>query len=280
MARNVFSITAPSSTVRLDAKGHGEVPFSVSNLTANVIRGRARVVATDPKLANWFKITGDAERDFAPNGTQQYTVQLNTAPGANPGKYSFRLDVFSVALPDEEYAQGPNIGFEIAAPSAPPKPNFPIWIIPVLVLVILAALGVTVYEVWYGGHTIPSPTPQPSSTITAQPSPVITPRPRPTFSMTNQRVMLINAQTGKCLTIAGGRSTDNNVPALQFDCDSDPSRTWRINATGGDVYQISNVQTGKCLTIAGGVSTANNVPALQFNCDSDPSRTWRIRPAG
>ena len=50
--------------------------------------------------------------------------------------------------------------------------------------------------------------------------------------ITNQRVMLINAQTGKCLTIAGGRSTDNNVTALQFDCDSDPSRTWRIRPAG------------------------------------------------
>ena len=28
-------------------------------------------------------------------------------------------------------------------------------------------------------------------------------------------VMLVNAQTGKCLTIAGGVSTDNNVTALQ-----------------------------------------------------------------
>ncbi len=36
-------------------------------------------------------------------------------------------------------------------------------------------------------------------------------------SITNQRVMLINAQTGKCLTIAGGRSTDNNVTALQYN---------------------------------------------------------------
>jgi hypothetical protein len=98
--------------------------------------------------------------------------------------------------------------------------------------------------------------------------------------ITNQRVMLINAQTGKCLTIAGGRSTDNNVTALQFDCDGDPSRTWRINGTGGGIYQISNVQTGKCLTIAGGRSTDDNVTALQFDCDGDPSRTWRIRPAG
>jgi len=98
--------------------------------------------------------------------------------------------------------------------------------------------------------------------------------------ITNQRVMLINAQTGKCLTIAGGRSTDNNVTALQFNCDGDPSRSWSINAAGAGTYQISNVQTHKCLTIAGGRSTDNNVEALQFNCDSDPSRTWRITAAG
>ncbi|MEH1907986.1 RICIN domain-containing protein [Nostoc sp.] len=90
-------------------------------------------------------------------------------------------------------------------------------------------------------------------------------------------LMLINLQTNKCLTIAGGRSTENNVTALQFNCDSDPSRRWRIiDVTGTGVYQIRNVQTNKCLTIAGGRSTENNVTALQFDCDSDPSRRWTI----
>ena len=91
-------------------------------------------------------------------------------------------------------------------------------------------------------------------------------------------LMLINVQTGKCLTIAGGLSTENNVEALQFDCDRDPSRRWKItDVTGAGVYQIRNVQTNKCLTIAGGRSTENNVTALQFNCDSDPSRRWTLR---
>lgn len=45
----------------------------------------------------------------------------------------------------------------------------------------------------------------------------------------SQKAMLVNTQTGKCLTIAGGVSTENNVEALQFDCDNDPSRTWRMN---------------------------------------------------
>jgi hypothetical protein len=37
-------------------------------------------------------------------------------------------------------------------------------------------------------------------------------------------LMLVNAKTGKCLTNAGGVSTDNNVTALQFNCDTDLSR--------------------------------------------------------
>jgi cytolethal distending toxin subunit A len=94
-------------------------------------------------------------------------------------------------------------------------------------------------------------------------------------------MMLLNAKTGKCLTISGGVSTANNVPNVQFDCDSDPSRRWNLNESGqvnapGAIYQIKNVLTGKCLTISGGVSTANNVPTVQFDCDSDPSRFWRI----
>jgi hypothetical protein len=87
-----------------------------------------------------------------------------------------------------------------------------------------------------------------------------------------------NVQTGKCLTIAGGVSTDNNVTALQFDCDSHPSRTWRIDdVTGSGIYQLRNVRTNKCLTIAGGENPNNNVPTLQFNCDTDQSRRWTIR---
>ncbi len=42
-------------------------------------------------------------------------------------------------------------------------------------------------------------------------------------------VKLVNVKTGKCLTIAGGVSTENNVTAVQFDCDNDPSRTWSLN---------------------------------------------------
>jgi cytolethal distending toxin subunit A len=105
-------------------------------------------------------------------------------------------------------------------------------------------------------------------------SSVATPQSSPGQQIANRRLMLVNAKTGKCLTVAGA---GYNVEAIQFDCDGDLSRRWTLREMAGSgVYQIRNVQTGKCLTIAGGVSTENNVPALQYECDDDPSRTWRI----
>ncbi|MEU3451171.1 RICIN domain-containing protein [Streptomyces thermolilacinus] len=85
-----------------------------------------------------------------------------------------------------------------------------------------------------------------------------------------------NLQTGKCATLAGGRSTENNVELLQFSCDTDPSRRWRVTNWDGTSYQLVNVQTRKCATVAGGRSTENNVNLVQFTCDDDPSRRWRV----
>jgi cytolethal distending toxin subunit A len=91
-----------------------------------------------------------------------------------------------------------------------------------------------------------------------------------------KEVMLVNAKTGKCATVAGGETTANNHPTVQFTCDSDASRRWRLNEVERNIYQIRNAKTGKCLTIAGGETDANSHPSVQFDCDSHPSRTWRI----
>ncbi|GAA2804074.1 RICIN domain-containing protein [Streptomyces showdoensis] len=84
-----------------------------------------------------------------------------------------------------------------------------------------------------------------------------------------------NLQTGKCMTLAGGESTDNNVELVQFDCDTHPSRRWRVTNWNGESYQLVNRQTGKCATVAGG-SGGNNKPLVQFDCDDHPSRRWRV----
>ncbi len=89
-----------------------------------------------------------------------------------------------------------------------------------------------------------------------------------------------NQQTGLCATISGGVSTANNVPALQYYCDSHGSRRWTLAPGVGGGVKIQNVYTGKCLTPAGGVSTDNNLPIVQFDCDNHNSRSWWLNYTG
>ena len=57
--------------------------------------------------------------------------------------------------------------------------------------------------------------------------------PSPALSRANKDVggafQIQNAKTHKCLTIAGGTSPQNNLEAVQFDYDSDVSRSWRLD---------------------------------------------------
>jgi hypothetical protein len=90
---------------------------------------------------------GEAERDFAVAGTQQYTVQVAVPPEAAPGTYTFRFDEVGTANPDEELTRGPEVAFAVPAPPPPPPPRkpFPIWI-PIVagVVILLVIIGVIV----------------------------------------------------------------------------------------------------------------------------------------
>jgi hypothetical protein len=168
MARSVFTITAPSDTARIDYQNHGQIVFTVTNVGGHPLRGRAKVVTQDPNQSAWLKIGGEAERDFAVNGTQQYTVTIDAKNG-KPGKYSFRFDVVSVELPDEEYTQGPTTSFTVLEPPEKQKPSFPLWLIPVLAIIVLAVVGTGVWLFMRSSPTAePTATATPTATAAAQ----------------------------------------------------------------------------------------------------------------
>jgi cytolethal distending toxin subunit A len=116
-------------------------------------------------------------------------------------------------------------------------------------------------------------------TRTADTTAVTSPRARgvlvpPAEPVAGGRVAIVNANSGLCLTIAGG-GTDNNAEVVQYLCDDHPSRFWNFIAVEGtDIFQIKNVNSGLCLTVAGG-ATDRNVTSVQYPCDSHPSRRWR-----
>jgi hypothetical protein len=90
------------------------------------------------------------------------------------------------------------------------------------------------------------------------------------------RIAIVNANSGLCLTIAGG-GRDYNAESVQYPCDGDPSRFWSfVLVSGTDIVEIANLNSGLCLTIAGG-GTDRNATAVQYPCDGDRSRDWQLR---
>ena len=156
MAR-VFTITAPASTIALDAQGRGEIAFTVANASGRMLRGRAVVVPQDASQKAWLTLAGEAERDFPAGGVQQFTVQVAAPPGNKPASYTFRLDAFSVQNPDEDYAQGATVAFTVPA-AKKPKP-FPWWIVAVAAGVLIVA-GVTTWLLLRVRVTVPNITGQ------------------------------------------------------------------------------------------------------------------------
>ena len=121
-----FVITSPTNTVLLGTDRTGQAAFSVSNQTGRAIRARLSVAALDPTQAAWLTLAGTAERDFPIGGMEQATVTVTVPPDAVGGLYPLRLDVASVVNPDEDWAQGPVVAFQVPDVPPPPPPPPPV----------------------------------------------------------------------------------------------------------------------------------------------------------
>jgi hypothetical protein len=132
---HVFDITAAGDSVSLGPTGTGEVPFTVTNVSASAVRGRAVFGPEKSAVLPWLKLMGEQERLLQPKQTDTFLVKVAVPPGTSPGDYSFRLDIISVARPDEDSTQGPAIKIPVILAPPPPKP-FPWWILIVAAIVI------------------------------------------------------------------------------------------------------------------------------------------------
>ncbi len=180
-----FAITAASNSIFLDKDRRATAAFTITNVSGRPLRGRVRLTFPNEAVAPWVSVVGAAERDFAIAASQQITVQVAVPPAAPPGQYTFRLDMVGVDNPDEEFAEGPSVAFDVPQPVAP-KP-FPFWILGVgaLVLLLLVGGGVGAYIITRPTPTpIPHASPTPTSTVTATPLPNATPTDTPTPTAT------------------------------------------------------------------------------------------------
>jgi hypothetical protein len=137
-----FAVTTGKNKVKLDRSGAARATFTVTNTSAQRLRGRLLARPVAQSSPDWFSVVGESVRDFAPNVPAQIVVQLNVPPDTPPGSYSFRLDAVSQVLPDEDFTEGPSVTFEIKPPPKPRKPIVP-WVVVILgAIILLVVIGV------------------------------------------------------------------------------------------------------------------------------------------
>ena len=168
MARWVqISTSEGMSSPRLDSQGCATLQFKAKNVSGAPLDTRAvlrNVPATSPPSGpvqnGWVKIEGSAEQHFEKDQEKVFVVKIAVPKKdkPKPGNYQFRLDVVSIAVPDNGDSSDV-MAFTVDQDKQGPKP-FPMWLIPVIV-VVLIGIGVGIYfAVRQRGITVPDLTGQ------------------------------------------------------------------------------------------------------------------------
>jgi beta-lactam-binding protein with PASTA domain len=152
MAR-YFSFTPVEgmSNPKLDSQGCANLQFKLKNVTGAGTDAHAALVSlpvTNPPSGavqnGWVKIDGPPEQHFEKDQEKTIVVKIAVPKKdkAKPGNYQFRLDVSTVAVTDQGDSS-PVITFTVPE-TKPVESHFPMWLIPVIAVVVIG-LGVGLY---------------------------------------------------------------------------------------------------------------------------------------
>lgn len=138
----------------------GSLKCTLRNSSTRRQTARIRIEPLGGARPEWFTLAGAAptspleiEQDIDAGNTLTVEAAVKIRPQAAAGSHSFRLRVTSESAPDTDFAEGPAVAFEVAAPKAPePKPTkFPWWAIAAAVVLLVVIGGAVAFLAWPKG---------------------------------------------------------------------------------------------------------------------------------
>lgn len=136
-----FSIGQAPGSVSV-TNGTATVTCTVTNTATRALDGTVVLKPTAPAAPEWLAVTGESTRRYEPGGVEQVAVTITVPPATPAGSFSFRLDAYAEANPEEDYTEGPQVPFTVPEAAKPiPWWRKYWWIIAIAVVVILGVVA-------------------------------------------------------------------------------------------------------------------------------------------
>ena len=162
MATSSVTIDAPDKVVTCDAEGSTQHVFNVKNTSGHALTIGAKVITQAPTQENWLKIEAPAEQELDDNVLTQIPVRIQVPADGAPGRYDYRLLVYSVRKSGEEFTESEAVAFEVPKrePVVEPDPTPPNrwWIWAAVIAGVLVIGGLLTWAFW--------PEPEPVAMVT------------------------------------------------------------------------------------------------------------------
>ncbi|MEA2080448.1 MAG: PASTA domain-containing protein [Pseudomonadota bacterium] len=152
MATSIVTIDAPDNVVTCDAEGSTQHVFNVKNTSGRALTIGARVLVETPTQEEWLHVEAPAEQELGDNVLTQIPVKIKVPADGAPGRYTYRLLVYSVRRAGEEFTEGEAVAFEVPkrepkVEPVPPPPNR-WWIWAAVVAGVLVIGGLLTWALW------------------------------------------------------------------------------------------------------------------------------------
>ena len=152
MATSIVTIDAPDKVVTCDAEGSTQHVFNVKNTSGHALTIGAKVIVQAPTQENWLKVEAPAEQELGDNVLTQIPVRIQVPADGAPGRYDYRLLVYSVRKSGEEFTESEAVACEVPKrePKVEPDPTPPNrwWIWAAVIAGVLIIGGLLAWRPW------------------------------------------------------------------------------------------------------------------------------------
>lgn len=148
---SIVTINVAQPSLDLEAGTEGSLSFDVANTSGRQISLRARILDDGGgAVPGWLNLSEGSDLSLAPAETRRVSIAV-TPPAGSAEARTVRLEIFEVALPEENVDRSAPVSLtvtaaEVTEPEAPKRPG---WLIPVIVAAVVLVLAIGGGLAWW-----------------------------------------------------------------------------------------------------------------------------------